>query len=484
MQKSYLIIDDDLKFAESVVADLSHDALIKHASSANQGMAAIANTQPDVVLLDFNMPEISGLEFLKIIRKRLPDLPIIMLTGESATENIVEAMKAGANDYVIKGSDDFSHNLQFRIQKVLEATALHKRTLGLEIENRKSVELSARLRTKIIHESKTWEILGSSHKILKLRSDLMRLKGSAFYVLIQGENGTGKELVARNLNLQEEDTSRPFIVVNCAAITSTLFESEFFGHMKGSFTGATQDKKGLFQMADGGDIFLDEVGEIPIELQAKLLRALQEKTFTPVGSTKPITVDVRVIAATNRDLKKEVAAKRFREDLYYRLNQATITVPSLRERKEDILELANIFLKRSIPMAKISEPAKELLASSPWHGNIRELESTIALATLHLKNESRPYLKPEHLTISTEERLRQGEYRIPDDLMPKSTDEVSKTSFEQLIGWSEKMFLERALKLFGGDNQAVYKALGVSKSYFFNKKKDLNIRDDEMDRQL
>jgi transcriptional regulator with PAS, ATPase and Fis domain len=314
---------------------------------------------------------------------------------------------------------------------------------------------------------------GSDETILKLKRDILRLKGTDAYVLITGENGTGKELVARGLNLQEDDTSRPFVAVNCAAIPATLFESEFFGHVKGAFTGATENKIGQFKAADGGDIFLDEIGEVPLPMQAKLLRVLQEKIFTPVGGIKPVSIDVRVIAATNRNLEEEIAKGNFREDLYYRLTKIVLRTPPLRERQSDIIPLAEEFLKRLLPVARLSEPAKKALLSHPWRGNIRELQNTIERASVFMKDSNRPILKPEHLGLipSPLHHLAKT-LAIPERLLPQNKQEVSSQQRQRALDWIDRIYWERALKVTG-ENRTLYSLLGVSKTYYYERKKEL-----------
>jgi DNA-binding NtrC family response regulator len=245
VQAQVLIVDDDRQFSSELSKFLGAEFSVSAASSPTEAMAEISRVRPSLVLLDFSLPVMTGLEFLKILKRRFTGLPIIMLTGEKDSETIIETMKAGATDFVIKGSEDFQTNLRFRIGQALERIALLEKNQKLAAENIDQAEKNRRLAEKVAAQARKWEILGTSARILKMKSDLLNLKGSGAGVLITGENGTGKELVARNINLQEDDSSRPFIAVNCAAITPTLFESELFGHAKGAFTGATDNKPGL-----------------------------------------------------------------------------------------------------------------------------------------------------------------------------------------------------------------------------------------------
>ncbi len=479
MQNSVLIVDDDRQFSGELTRFLGDDFSISTASSPTEAMAEISRVRPKLILLDFTLPVMTGLEFLKLVKRRFADLPVIMLTGERDSDTIIETMKAGATDFVIKGTEDFIANLKFRIRQALDRLALVQKNQQLASENTAQAEKNKRLAEKIAAQAQRNEILGSSASILKLKSDLLKLKGLGAGVLITGENGTGKELVAININLLEDDNSRPFVAVNCAAIPATLFESEFFGHAKGAFTGATENKVGFFKLADGGDLFLDEIGEVTPEMQPKLLRALQEQTFTPVGSTKPVTVNVRVIAATNRNLEEEVAAGRFREDLYYRLNRFAIKVPALRERQEDILPLAEEFLRRLLPVAKLSEPAKKFLVSYPWRGNIRELENAIERASVQIRGTTRPLVKVEHLGLSSARPIPQDAQLVPAGLLPKTKEDVAPDQFERCLNWIEKTYFERSLQLLGGDNNAVYTKLGLSKAHYFRRKKAIGLSSGE-----
>lgn len=466
-----LLIDDDKRFAESVAKTLSSEYEIKLAHESTEGHRILAQARPDLLLLDYGLPGLSGLEVLKILRRRMADLPIIMLTGESGSDTIIETMKAGASDYIIKGSEDFEANLKFRISQTLIHSAILKKNRELQDENTTQAERNRKLAAKIEAQARNYEILGSAENILKLKRDMIRLKGTDAFVLITGENGTGKELVARGLNIQEDDLSRPFVAVNCAAIQATLFESEFFGHVKGAFTGATENKVGQFKLADGGDIFLDEIGEVPLPMQAKLLRVLQEKTFTPVGGTKPITVDVRVIAATNRNLEDEIAKGNFREDLYYRLTKIVLKTPPLRERTDDIIPLAEEFLKRVLPVARLSEPSKKTLLAHPWRGNIRELQNTIERAAVFVKDSSRPVLKPEHLGLSSTPFFEKT-FAVPESLLPQKKEHVTAEHRQRAVDWIEKLYWERALKVTE-DNRTFYSQLGISKTYYYERKKEL-----------
>ncbi len=476
LRPKLLLIDDDKRFSEEIAKVLSGENEVILAGDSTEGHRLLTQAKPNLLLLDYGLPGLSGLEMLKILRRRMPDLPILMLTGESGVDTVIETMKAGANDYIIKGSEDFEANLKFRITQALERAAILQRNRQLQEENDIHAARNRKLAEKLEAEARSYEILGSDEKTLKLKRDMLRLKGEDAYVLITGENGTGKELVARGLNLQESDRSRPFVAINCAAIPASLFESEFFGHVKGAFTGASENKVGQFKLADGGDIFLDEIGEVPLPMQAKLLRVLQEKTFTPVGSTKSLTVDIRVIAATNRDLEVEIAKGNFREDLYYRLNKITLRTPALRERQSDIVPLAEEFLRRRIPVAKLSEPAKKALTAYPWRGNIRELQNVIERASMLVKDSSRPILKPEHLVLSETQKIGHS-VSLPFGILPKNKNDVSAESRQNAIDWIERLFWEEGHK-YADENREFYSRIGISKTYYYERKKELFAEDE------
>jgi two-component system response regulator AtoC len=442
-------LDDDLGFLDELGKSLSSSYQIQTTISPAAALKAISLLNPAILLLDMEMPEMTGVNFLKIVKQRAPNTSVIMLTGDSSASSIVEAMKAGASDYVLKDGEDFITNLKFRIAQNLKLKDFEKQ----------SEVLSGKFKNDLIK----YKILGNSKVTLDLCVQISRFKNTHAYVLITGENGTGKELVARNLNLQEGRPDRPFIPVNCGAIPANLLESELFGHVKGAFTGAVTNKEGLFVAANGGDIFLDEIGEMPLDMQVKLLRVLQEKVVSPVGSNKLIPIRVRVIAATNRRLDTMMSQGKFREDLYFRLNQISIDVPALRNRKEDILELAQAFARRNLPLVAITKEAAEVLEGHTWPGNIRELSNVIDRACIVLRDTPRPYIRPEHLSLST---LSAGsnEIQVPADLVPNSQDKVSTENFVNCISWIERLFLKKSLEIFKGDNKEVIERLGLSRA--------------------
>ncbi len=319
----------------------------------------------DVVITDLVMPDGTGMEVLDAVRARSKDTQTLMITAYATTEQAVEAMRRGAYDYVQKPFKN--SELLATLEKALE-----KRAIVAENEN---------LRAQVKSRWSEGQLIGKSPAIERLRDLVKRLAGSTTSVLITGESGTGKEMVARSLHFQSPRSDQPFVVLNCGAVPENLIESELFGHVKGAFTGATAAKEGLFRAADGGTLFLDEVGELPPALQVKLLRVLQDRRVRPVGGSDEVEVDVRVIAATNRDVEAEVEAGTFREDLFYRLNVIRIEVAPLRERQEDIPVLANYFLQKHAALQgrqlELSAEAMRWLAQQPYAGNVRELENIV-----------------------------------------------------------------------------------------------------------
>ena len=325
-----------------------------------------SNLEFDAVLTDVKMPGISGLEFCKLMKQHQPNLPVIVMTAYGSLETAVDALRAGAFDFVTKPVE--LELLKASLIRAAENTQLRRRVNALELQA--SSELFGGL-------------IGQSEQLLRLKGQLARIVDSSAAVMLTGESGSGKEVVARELHEKSERSASEFVAINCAALPETLIESVLFGHVKGAFTDANEDRTGLFLQANGGTLFLDEIGEMPIELQPKLLRALEQKTVRPVGGSKEFPFDVRLISATNRDLESAIEAKSFREDLYYRINVIELNVPPLRTRGTDVLLLAKHFLKSLGPAdrnLKFNEAVLRKLLEYSWPGNVRELRNVVERA--------------------------------------------------------------------------------------------------------
>src|SRR5436853_4407815 len=363
----FLIVDDEQSIRKlCVTIGASLGFLCAEAENAEAALAYLENQVPDIVLTDLMLPNMTGVELLRRIKAQFPRTEVAIMTGHGSIESAVQAMKLGAYDYVTK---------PFRVEELKLALQRTAAKVRLVMENQT-------LREHVSTEMQRNAMVGSSTKIQDVLRLVARLKDTRTPVLITGESGTGKELVARAIHFRGALASRPFVAVDCGSLVPTLIESELFGYEKGAFTGAIKSNKGLFQAADGGTIFLDEIGELPLEMQAKLLRVLQEKEVRPVGSNQRAKVDVRVIAATNRDLEQEYRAGTFRKDLYFRLNVVTVHVPPLKERRSDIPTLAHWFLERCAPgrSVQVTNAAMKSLLQYDWPGNVRELENCMERA--------------------------------------------------------------------------------------------------------
>ena len=365
MPQTILLVDDEplnLDLLEQELTELGY--AIEKADSGRTALDKLAGVSPDLVLLDYQMPGMNGVQVLTEIKKRQAGLPVIMITAYGTIERAVEAIKSGADDFVTKPFDP--DHLALVVKKALEQARLKSEVELL------AQELAGRYRL----------VAGKSTTMTRVIEQAKKAASSKTTVLLLGESGTGKELFARSIHEWSERAGRPFVAINCVGLSKELLESELFGHERGAFTGAHQLKKGKMEIADGGTVFLDEVGDISAELQTKLLRFLQEREFERVGGTQAIVVDIRIIAATNKDLEEAVKRGTFREDLYHRLNVIAITLPRLRERIEDIASLADYFLQRFAletkkPFNEITEEALARLCAYSWPGNVRGLANVI-----------------------------------------------------------------------------------------------------------
>ena len=363
---SILIIDDERSIRNTLKEILEYEKFdVSEAEDGQEGIKKVETSKFDLVLCDIKMPKMDGLEVLEKIQEKFPELPVVMISGHANIETAVEAIKQGAFDFISKPLD--LNRLLVTVRNALDRNEL--------------VEETKELRKKV-YKSKLTEIVGDSEGIHLVKQMIDKVAPTDARVLITGGNGTGKELVARSLHQNSLRKSNSFIEVNCAAIPSELIESELFGHEKGAFTSAIKQKKGKFEQAQGGTLFLDEIGDMSASAQAKVLRALQENRITRVGGEKDIKIDVRVLAATNKNLQEEIEKGNFREDLYHRLSVILIHVPSLNDREDDIPLLANYFLERlceehGMPKKELTESAMEELKKVQWTGNIRELRNVI-----------------------------------------------------------------------------------------------------------
>jgi two-component system nitrogen regulation response regulator GlnG len=435
--------------------------------SADEALQKLRKSEYDVLLMDVRMPGMSGLEALSQAKLIQPELAVIIITAYGTMMTAIEAMKWGAYDYVTKPFD--VEELEATVQKALRTQALA----------RENTELRARLREKYDINN----LVGSSEKMQEVYKAIGRVADKDVTVLIQGESGTGKEMVARAIHYNSRRSGGPFVPVNCVAIPENLLESEMFGHVKGAFTGATASRTGKFEQAERGTLFLDEVADIGLDLQGKLLRALQEREIEPVGGGVTIKVDARVIAATNRDLAAAIGEGRFREDLYYRLNVVPIVLPSLRERKEDIPELATYFIQRfademNIEPRAIEPAALEALQSYSWPGNVRELENLIKRIMVMQTDQA---ITPEHIALALPKAATQrfGEGGASwEQLVEGTLDSLAGETglYDLVLERLEKPLIEKVLKRCGGNQLRAAEMLGINRNTLHKKMKKLGLK--------
>jgi len=447
-----LVVDDDQtirKLCMTVGQSLGFTCF--EAESGEAALALLEERPVHMVLTDMVMPHMSGLEFLEQVKRLVPRTEVALMTGHGSIETAVQAMKLGAYDYISK---PFAP---------LDELRLFLRRMGDKV---RLEEENQYLRERSETETAVHGIIGNSEGIQHVLRLISRLKDTRTPVLISGESGTGKELVARALHYRGAFAERPFVAVDCGSLVPTLIESELFGYEKGAFTGALRSKQGLLQSADTGTIFLDEVGELPLEMQAKILRFLQEKEVRPVGSNQKVKVDVRIMAATNRDLESEYKKGTFRKDLYFRLNVVTIQLPALRERRSDIPILANWFLERLAPRRRvqISGNAMKALIGYDWPGNVRELENCLERAVA-LGDQGRIELRDLPSAIARAEGSEKS--AAGDSYVPA----YPATDLEDI----ERATIERVFAQVNGDKALAGKMLGISRATLYRKLKRYNI---------
>jgi len=436
-QSTVLVIDDEPAhrlMVRVVLGDAGFKVL--EADNGSSGLATLRAKPVDVVLLDMRMPGMSGLDVLQKMHEEGIATPVIMLTAFGNVSSAVESMKIGAWDYLTKPTDN--DELLAVVKKAAEHVRLTRENRDLK---------------KQIGQLRETRIIGNSQEIRKVVELIEQVGPSEANVLILGESGTGKELVAQQLHEQSTRCKGPLVKVNCAALPENLLESELFGYVRGAFTGAAQDKPGRFQLAGGGTLFLDEIGELPLTLQAKILRALQERIVEPLGGVTPVSIDVRFIAATNRDLPAMIAAGTFREDLYYRLNVLEIRIPPLRERSEDIPLLVDYLLdklgrKNNRPVRTVSREFLDALGRHEWRGNVRELENILERALILCRADTLDLRDlPDHLLTSA----------------PASRPAHQAQPGESPLEAAERQALEETLRKYAGHRERTAQALGISR---------------------
>jgi DNA-binding NtrC family response regulator len=446
-----LIVDDEQSIRRlCVTVGEALGFVCLEAASGETALALLEEQPAHMILTDMVMPHMSGLEFLEKVKKMLPRTEIAVMTGHGSVETAVQAMKLGAYDYIAKPFSPLEE-LRLFLRRMAEKVRL--------------VEENQFLRDRMDTETQLHGIVGSSAKIQDVLRMVSRLKDTRTPVLITGESGTGKELVARAIHFRGSFAHRPFVAVDCGSLVPTLIESELFGYEKGAFTGALKSRTGLFQSADGGTIFLDEIGELPLEMQAKLLRVLQEKEIRPVGSNQRTKVDVRVIAATNRDLEQEYRAGTFRKDLYFRLNVVTVHVPALRERRSDIPMLAHWFLERCVPgrSVQVSNAAMKSLLQYDWPGNVRELENCVERAVALGDQQLLDVDDLPPAIASTAQAQEIDQISINSGLSTTDLEDIERTT------------IERVFEQVKGDKALAGKMLGISRATLYRKLKRYNI---------
>jgi len=444
----FLIVDDEQSIRRLCMT-VGHglNFACAEAETGEAALGSIETAPPDLVVADLKLPNLSGTELLRKIKELLPQAEVAIMTGHGSIESAVEAMRHGAYDYIEK---------PFRVERFRQLLQRMAEKVRLVTENQF-------LRERVSAETQLEGIIGTSVNMQDVLRMVSRLKDTRTPVLIVGESGTGKELVARAIHFRGPLAPMPFIAVDCGTLVPTLMESELFGHEKGAFTGALKSKAGLFQAANGGTIFLDEIGELPLEMQAKLLRVLQEREIRPVGSNERMAVDIRIIAATNRDLEAAYRAGTFRKDLYFRLNVVSVHLPSLRERKSDIPQLVHCFLDRYAPgeNIQVTPSAMKSFLQYEWPGNVRELENCIA----------RAIALGDHHTIDFGDLppAVRGSEGVGGN--PRDAAELSTTALADL----ERITILRVFEQAGGDKALAGRMLGISRATLYRKLKRYQI---------
>jgi len=453
--ETILVVDDEKNYLlvlSAVLEDEGYEVLT--AQGGHEALEIQKSSDLDLILTDMKMPAMDGIQLLENVKALDPDLPVIMMTAHGTIDKAVEAMQKGAYSYILKPFDN--ERLTIYVKKAVALFQVVK-------ENR-------RLRETVESQYSFGNIIGKSKPIRDVFETIRKVAPSNATVLIEGESGTGKEMVAKSIHFNSPRRNKPFIAVNCSALAENLLESELFGHEKGAFTGAVARKKGRFELADTGTLFLDEIGELSQNLQVKLLRVLQEKTFELVGGTRSITADIRVIAATNKNLKEEMISGRFREDLFYRLNVVRIVLPPLKQRREDIRMLVNHFIEKYASERKVDVPVKgvdqevdRLFFDYSWPGNVRELENLIERVMILCPNDT---VQVSDLPMDFRDNVHNALHLegIPSDATLYDT-----------LATIEKAMIERALKMTDNVQAHAAALLGIGKSGLNQKIKKYNL---------
>ncbi len=467
-----LVIDDEESVRYSFRRVFAGEGVeVLTAATAADGLAQARAHNPDVIVLDLQLPDRSGLDVFADLRADLPRRPVIFITAHGTTQTAIEAMKGGAFDYLVKPVD--LERLSQVLQRAFDAARLMRVPAVLPVEEPGD------------------QIIGRSPVMQEMCKALGRVAPQDVNVLILGESGTGKELVARALYQHSKRAAKPFLAINCAAIPETLLESELFGHEKGAFTGADRQRVGKFEQCQGGTLLLDEIGDMPLALQAKLLRVLQDQTFERLGGSETVRADVRILAATNQDLPRLVADGRFRKDLYYRLNVVTVRVPPLRDRRQDIAELANYFLFRfdrelGMDLRGFAPEALDRLQAYDWPGNVRELQGAIKQAMLNASGHLiLPEFLPEYLQTSTPPGTDSGAAAETADTLdlPALIDALLRQPdgrlYEHVIAAVERVLLPRVLRHTHGHQAQASELLGLNRSTLRHRLKTLGLMVDK-----
>jgi DNA-binding NtrC family response regulator len=452
MAKRVLIIDDEHDIREALSLFLGGEGFVTTtAASGEEALEYLREHDADILITDIRMPGIDGMEVLRRVRDWYPRMAVVLMTAYASVETAIQAMRAGAADYVIKPVD--FDELLLRLRRLVKHTEL-------QIEN-------TLLRQRLHEDVRFENIIGRSRQMIDVFDLIRKVAATRSNVLIQGKSGTGKELVAKAIHYNSERREKIYLPINCGAISETLIESELFGHKRGAFTDAFQDKQGVFQLADGGTLFLDEVAEIPMHLQVKLLRALDEREFTPVGGSTPVRVDVRIISATNQDLQAMVAGGTFREDLYYRLNVVEIRLPDLAERKDDIpLLVAHFVSKYAADMGKVingvDNETMRLLMAHAWRGGVRELENVIERAVI--------FCDGSHITRA----------ELPPILSSAPVGPDTPDDLREAMRMFERRHILDVMHRCAYNKESAAKSLGIGLSSLYRKIDELAITTDEI----